>query len=188
MKKIGYARVSSRDQKLEIQVDRLKEVGCTEIFQEKMSGSVNSREELGKAIFRLQPGDQLVVCKLDRLGRSINHLVSTVNDLRTRGVEFVSLGESIDTSTTAGRLIFHLFAALAEFERELINERTKAGRDAAKAKGETGGRPHKLKGKVLEMFLGLAKDPKNKPSDICRFTKISLPTFYRYKKRLSAEQ
>src|SRR5262245_9529830 len=99
MRKIGYARVSSRDQKLELQVGQLQKYGCDEIFQEKMSGSINSREELAKAIFRLQAGDKLVVCKLDRLGRSITHLVATVNGLRKRGIEVVILNESVDIKT-----------------------------------------------------------------------------------------
>src|SRR5262245_22295564 len=183
MRKIGYARVSSRDQKLELQVGQLQKYGCDEIFQEKMSGSINSREELAKAMFGLQPGDKLVVCKLDRLGRSITHLVATVNDLRKRGIEFVSLNENIDTTTPTGRLFFHICAAFAEFERELINERTEAGRTAAKAKGETGGRPYKLRGKQLEMVLNLAKDPTNRMEDICKMAKISTATFYRYLRR-----
>jgi DNA invertase Pin-like site-specific DNA recombinase len=150
---------------------------------EKMSGSRNDRPEMYKAIDALKPGDRLVVWKLDRLGRSLNHLVSIVDDFRNRGIEFVSLNENIDTSTPSGRLFFHIMAALAEFERDLINERTEAGRQAAKEKGETGGRPQKLKGKGLEWVLELAKDPKNKPEDICRMAKISPATFYRYKKR-----
>lgn len=183
--RIGYARVSSRDQKLEIQSAALQKFGCEQVFMEKMSGARNDRPEMYKALSALKPGDKLIVWKLDRLGRSLNHLVTVVDDLRRRGIEFVSLNENIDTSTPSGRLFFHIMAALAEFERDLINERTEAGRNAAKAKGETGGRPQKLKGKGLEWVLNLAKDPQNKPEDICRMAKISPATFYRYKKKIA---
>ena len=141
-------------------------------------------KRLAKAIYGLQGGDKLVVCKLDRLGRSITHLVASVNDLRKRGIEFVSLNENIDTTTPTGRLFFHICAAFAEFERELINERTEAGRAAAKAKG--GGRPYKLRGKQPEMVLNLAKDPSNRMEDICKMAKISTATFYRYLRRAKA--
>jgi DNA invertase Pin-like site-specific DNA recombinase len=184
--RVGYARVSARDQKLEIQSQALEKYGCEEIFKEKVSGANKDRPELQRALERLKTGDLLVVWKLDRLGRSLNHLVSTIADLRSSGIEFVSLSENIDTTTSTGRLFFHIMAALAEFERELINERTEIGRAAAREKGETGGRPRKLKDKGLEMVLNLAKDPANKPEDICRMAKISIATFYRYKARVSA--
>jgi DNA invertase Pin-like site-specific DNA recombinase len=181
--RIGYARVSSRDQKLEIQSAALEKYGCDEIFKEKVSGAKKERPELQNALDRLSSGDKLVTYKLDRLGRSLNHLVSLINDLREKGIEFVSINENIDTSTSTGRLFFHIMAALAEFERELINERTEAGRAAAREKGETGGRPHKIKGKSLEMFMKLTSDPANTPQDVCTMLKISTATFYRIKAR-----
>jgi DNA invertase Pin-like site-specific DNA recombinase len=138
---IGYARVSSTDQNPELQHDALTAAGCKRIFTDKASGALREREALTAALDYLRPDDVLVVWKLDRLGRSLLHLVETVNALAERGIGFRSLKESIDTTTPTGRLVFHIFASLAEFEREMIRERAAAGRDAAKARGRTGGRP-----------------------------------------------
>jgi DNA invertase Pin-like site-specific DNA recombinase len=137
---IGYARVSTWDQTTEPQIAALEGAGCVKIFHETASGTKTDRPELAKALEYLRPGDTLVVWRLDRLGRSLQHLVSTVNDLHEQGIGFRSIHESIDTTTSAGKLIFHIFAALAEFERDLIVDRTKAGLAAAKARGSKPGR------------------------------------------------
>jgi DNA invertase Pin-like site-specific DNA recombinase len=146
MTRVGYARVSTRDQNLALQLDALQAAGCElrDIYTDKASGKLADRPGLVQCLRRLRAGDVLTVWKLDRLGRSVQHLVSTVSGLDARGVQFRSLTEGLDTSTNGGRLIFHIFAALAEFERGLIEERTQAGLEAARAKGRRGGRPHSL--------------------------------------------
>jgi DNA invertase Pin-like site-specific DNA recombinase len=137
---IGYARVSADDQHLDLQLDALKAAGCDRVFEEKASGALKERPELAKALEYLRPGDVLVIWKLDRLGRSLRHLVDTVAGLSERGVGLRSLKENIDTTTATGRLIFHIFAALAEFERDMLHERAEAGRAAARARGKLQGR------------------------------------------------
>lgn len=138
---VGYARVSTNDQDSALQLDALAAAGCTRVFEDTASGARSSRPELDQALDHLRTGDTLVVWRLDRLGRSLGHLIETVETLDRRGVGFRSICESIDTTTAGGRLVFHLFGALAEFERELILERTNAGLRAARARGRTGGRP-----------------------------------------------
>lgn len=138
---IGYARVSTHDQNPDLQTDALKAAGCDRVFVDQASGTRGDRPALTKALDHIRDGDTLVVWKLDRLGRSLRHLVDVVSQLETRGVGFKSLQESIDTTTPGGRLTFHLFASLAEFERDLISERTAAGLSAARARGRRGGRP-----------------------------------------------
>ena len=139
--KIGYARVSTKDQKLELQIDALKKAGCEKIYQDIASGAKTERPELNQMIDNIRPDDVLVIWKLDRLGRSLNHLISLVNDLIDKKVGLQSLNDPIDTTTPQGRLSFNLFASLAEFERDLIRERTNAGLSAARARGRMGGRP-----------------------------------------------
>jgi len=139
--KIGYARVSTLQQDEALQLDALRAAGCDRIFTDKASGKLESRPALDDLLSQARPGDSLVVWRLDRLGRSLRHLIDVVADLERRGVGFVSLTESLDTSTPGGRLLFHLMGALAQFERELIRERTLAGLAAARARGRTGGRP-----------------------------------------------
>ncbi len=139
--KIGYARVSTLDQDPALQHDTLTAAGCQRIFVDKASGKLESRPALDDLLEQVRPGDTVVVWRLDRLGRSLRHLLETVSALEHRGVAFVSLTENIDTSTPGGRLVFHVFGALAEFERDLIRERTQAGLAAARARGRVGGRP-----------------------------------------------
>ena len=138
---IGYARVSTQDQKLSSQRDALKKAGCERIYTDKISGASENRSGLDKAMDQLRPGDTLVVWKLDRLGRSLSHLVELVNNLKEREIGFRSLQENIDTTSGVGKLVFHIFASLAEFERDLIRERTIAGLNSARARGRLGGRP-----------------------------------------------
>lgn len=142
--KIGYARVSTQDQKLELQLDELNRFGCEIIFKEKLSGKNKIRPELSRMIEQLRAGDIVVVWKLDRLGRSLKDLIELVASFREKGVEFVSLKDGIDTGTATGRFTFNIFASLAEFEREIIRERTMAGLQAARARGKNGGRPKGL--------------------------------------------
>ena len=137
---VGYARISMADQSLAPQIDALKAAGCVEIFEDCVSGAKTDRPGLNEALDHLRSGDTLIVWKLDRLGRSMSHLIDTVRDLDQRGIGFRSLTEGIDTTTSGGTLVFHLFGALAQFERDLIRERTRAGLSAAAARGRKGGR------------------------------------------------
>src|SRR5437870_5635697 len=138
---LGYARVSTSDQNPDLQLDALKGAGCFRVFVDRASGALDERPELTKALDQLRPGDTLVVWKLDRLGRSLRHLIDTVAELQRRDVGFRSLQESIDTTTPGGKLVFHIFGALAEFERDIVRQRTLAGLAAARARGRAGGRP-----------------------------------------------
>jgi DNA invertase Pin-like site-specific DNA recombinase len=178
--KIGYARVSTVDQNLNLQMDALEKAGCEKIFTDTASGSLDSRRGLADAIEFCRAGDSLVVWKLDRLGRSLKHLIETVNQLQVKEVGFVSLQENVDTTTSGGKLVFHVFGALAEFERELVRERTRAGMQAARSRGKLGGRPKKLSKKQIKMAQGLMKDSSNNIKDICAALKISRATLYRY--------
>lgn len=148
--KIGYARVSTQDQKLELQLDALEQEGCERIYQEKKSGKNKERPELEQMLAHLRPGDIVVVWKLDRLGRSLKDLVSLMDEFRSKGVEFVSLKDGINTTTITGRFTFNIFASLSEFIRELIVENTMAGITAARARGKKGGRPAGLSPAAME--------------------------------------
>src|SRR5262249_20058657 len=152
---VGYARVSTQDQKTKLQLDALTQIGCQRVFTEKASGAQRERPQLQAALDYMRDGDTLVVWKLDRLARSLKQLIETVEALEQRGIGFRSLTESIDTTTSGGRLVFHIFAALAEFERSIIRERTKAGLDPARARGRTGGRPPALSDKDRAMVSAL---------------------------------
>lgn len=178
--KIGYARVSTIDQNLDLQIDALEKAGCEKIFTDTASGALDARKGLFDALEFCRAGDSLIVWKLDRLGRSLKHLIETVNLLQAKDVGFVSLQESVDTTTSGGKLVFHVFGALAEFERELIRERTRAGLAAARARGRLGGRPKKLSNKQIEMARKLMADPSNSIKEICATLKISRATLYRY--------
>lgn len=181
---VGYARVSTEDQELNLQRDALKHEGCTEdmIFVDKSSGSKTQRPGLDACLNTLQPGDTLVVWRLDRLGRSMPHLVHLVEDLRTRGVGFRSICDGeIDTTTASGELVFNIFSALAQFERRLIQERTRAGLAAARARGRTGGRkPITTKDPKVRMARRMYQDQEMGIEEICRTLQISRATFYRY--------
>ena len=177
---IGYARVSTTEQNLDLQTDALKRAGCEKIFTDRVTGARSERPGLDLTLPHLRKGDTLVVWKLDRLGRSIRHLIDTVGQLQEWKVGFRSLQDSIDTTTSGGKLVFHVFAALAEFERDLIRERTRAGLEAARARGKKGGRPPKLDQKKRAQALTLHKDKSNTIADICRTLRIGRSTLYRY--------
>jgi DNA invertase Pin-like site-specific DNA recombinase len=157
----------------------LQKAGCSKIFTDIASGAKSERKGLEEALNYVRKGDTLVVWRLDRLGRSLPHLITTMTDLEERGIGFKSLTENIDTTTSGGKLIFHIFGALAEFERNLIRERTQAGLAAARARGRKGGRPKALTGRQLSIAQSLYDDPKNSIADICRTLKISKVTLYR---------
>ena len=181
---IGYARVSTKEQNLDLQLDALKKASCEEIYFEKISGT-KDRPELDNALTYLRQGDTLVIWKLDRLGRSLRDLVNIVDRLYKRGVEFRSIQDGIDTKTPLGRYQFALFAALAEYEREMIVERTRAGLTAAKERGRVGGRKKGLSPevkKVAKAAATLYKKNENTVKEICDILDISKPTLYRYLK------
>jgi len=177
---IGYARVSTQDQNLDLQLDALDRAGCEKVFTDTASGAKAARPGLDQALSFARPGDTLVVWKLDRLGRSLRHLIDTIHALSERGVGFKSLQESIDTTTSGGKLVFHVFGALAEFERDLIRERTNAGLKAARARGRKGGRPKALNERQRQQARTLIKDTSHSIADICKTLKISRSTLYRY--------
>jgi DNA invertase Pin-like site-specific DNA recombinase len=179
---IGYARISTTDQTLDLQRDALEKAGCDQIFTDKVSGTKAERKGLTQALSHLRPGDTLVVWRLDRLGRSLRHLIDTVTSLNDRGVGFKSLQENIDTTTSGGKLVFHIFGALAEFEREIIRERTNAGLKSARTRGRVGGRPKILSTKEVQMLRNMAADKSLAVSDICKTLGIGRTTFYRYVK------
>jgi DNA invertase Pin-like site-specific DNA recombinase len=181
---LGYARVSTDDQDLSLQIDALEKHGITKslIFEDKLSGARTDRPGLSKCLDALQSGDVLVVWRLDRLGRSMRHLIALVEDLRGRGVGFRSLNEgAIDTTSASGELIFNIFSALAQFERRLIQERTRAGLAAARARGRRGGRPRLDSGQArVRTTKKLHGDKSITIDDICKTLNISRSTYYRY--------
>lgn len=186
--RVGYARVSTPDQNLALQQDALRQIGCETIFQDIVSGTQNTRTGLQEALSYVRKGDILIVWKLDRLGRSLKHLIEVINYLNTKKVGFQSLQEQIDTTTSGGKLIFHLFGALAEFERELIRERTKAGLQAARVRGRKGGRPSVMTKKKRSILQQLLNDSTNSINDICNTLQISRATFYRYQNSTKIEK
>jgi DNA invertase Pin-like site-specific DNA recombinase len=171
MPKIGYARVSTDDQNLDLQRDALKKSGCIEIYEEQASGKsalASTRPELTQCLKALRAGDTLSVWRLDRLGRSLTDLLKIIGDLEARKICFESLSEKIDTSSASGKLIFHVFASMAEFERNLIRERTRAGLDAARARGRVGGRKPKLSEQDVKEIRVLLKDPEIRMMDVAK--------------------
>jgi DNA invertase Pin-like site-specific DNA recombinase len=177
---IGYARVSTEDQHLHMQEDALKGAGCEEIYSDVASGVKTARPGLNTALSHLRKGDTLVVWKLDRLGRSLTHLIQTVKELSEKGIGFKCLQESIDTTTSGGQLIFHIFGALAQFERELIKERTHAGLKAARVRGRLGGRPVLLNSRQIKSMKAHYKKGDLSINEICKLFNITKPTLYRY--------
>jgi DNA invertase Pin-like site-specific DNA recombinase len=180
--RIGYARVSTDDQMLDLQLDALRGGGVDTIYQEHKSGKNTDRPELENCLKALRSGDALVVWRLDRLGRNLADLIRIVNELELRGVGFESLTEQIDTSSPTGKLVFHVFAALAEFEKNLIRERTMAGLKAARARGRHGGRPQKLSDKDIAMAKLLMADKSNDVSEIAKRFGVHRTTLYRLAK------
>lgn len=178
--RIGYARVSTDDQNLDLQRDALKQAGCRVIYEETGSGKIADRPELEQCRKALRPGDTLVVWRLDRLGRSLPDLVQIVADLERQGVGFQSITEQIETGNAAGKLQFHVFAALAVFERNLIRERTRAGLIAARARGRAGGRKPKLDAKQIRHIKVLLRDPSTRVSELARDYGVSRTTIYKH--------
>ncbi|MFD2616537.1 recombinase family protein [Terrilactibacillus laevilacticus] len=176
--KIGYARVSTHEQSLDLQLDALEKAGCKKIYQEKMSGMKDDRPQLNRLIEYAREGDVIVVYKLDRLGRSTKRLIELSQELQERGIELVSIRDSIDTTTAVGKAMFKMLAVLAEMERDLISERTRAGLESARARGRKGGRPKKDSSKV-EQALILYDTKKYTVKEIENMTGVSKATIYR---------
>lgn len=177
---VGYARVSTQDQNPALQLDALNGAGCEKVFTEKASGALRERPQLKAALDYMRSGDTLVVWKLDRLARSIKQLIETVEEMGERGIGLRSLTEAIDTTTAGGKLVFHVFAALAEFERGVIRERTKAGLEAARARGKLGGRPPALKSADLAAAKALLRDPEITVAEVAKRLGVVPSTLYRH--------
>lgn len=179
-KRIGYARVSTDDQKLDLQKDALTQGGCSDIYEEKVSGKTVDRPVLDYCRRALSAGDTLVVWRLDRLGRSLPDLVRIVSELEQAGIGFESITEKIETGSAAGKLVFHVFAALAEFERNIIRERTHAGLAAARARGRKGGRKPALDDKQVRAIKALLRDPDIQVVDVAKRYGVSRATIYKH--------
>jgi DNA invertase Pin-like site-specific DNA recombinase len=177
---IGYARVSTKEQNLDLQTDNLKQQGCEKIFIEKVSAASKQRPELEEALKYARKGDTFVVWKMDRLARSLKQLIETVESLAARDIGFLSITENIDTTSAGGKLIFHIFGALAEFEREIIRDRTKAGLEAARERNRFGGRPKVMGEKEIQMAKTMLKDPNINVVDIAKQLGVSTSTLYRH--------
>lgn len=177
--RVGYARVSRDEQNLDLQIDALKAAGCEKIYTDKIGGTTTDRVGLDDLLSYIRPEDVLVVWRLDRLGRTLKKLILMIEELSKRNIAFMSLRENIDTTTSGGRLIFHVFGALAEFEREIISERTKAGLKAAKARGRCGGRPRLMDQEKVRLARTLHNDKSITVGEICRSLGISKGTLYR---------
>src|SRR5215468_450147 len=188
---IGYARVSTTDQTLNLQKDALEKIGCSKIFTDTASGAKAERQGLQEALDYVREGDTLVVWRLDRLGRSLKHLIETITKLNNRNIGFKSITENIDTTTSGGKLVFHIFGALAEFERDIIKDRTRAGLTAARARGRLGGRP---KAKTLDnpkkvaLAQSLYENEDNTIDEICKTLNVSRATLYRYIKTKATDK
>lgn len=187
-RRIGYARVSTADQDLTPQLDILNAKGCDPIYSEHASGKKADRAELANALKALRGDDTLVVWRLDRLGRSLPDLIATINELARRGIAFESITEAIDTTTAAGKLVFNIFASLAEFERHLISERTRAGLAAGRARGRMGGRPPALTPKQLREARLLLTDPEATVTAVAERYEVSRSTLYKGLRELAAKE
>lgn len=176
---IGYARVSTQEQDLQMQIDELTKAGCFEIFEEKVTGSKKDRPALNEMLKMLREGDRVVVYKLDRISRSTKHLIELADLFESKGVEFVSIHDNIDTTTAMGRFFFRVMASIAELERDITIERTKSGLAAARARGRKGGRPP-VDGKKISTALKMYESKEYSISEITESTGISAPTLYRY--------
>lgn len=185
---IGYARVSTQDQNPEYQVDALEKAGCEQIFQEKVTGKMKERPELSQCLRMLRKGDTLIVWKLDRLARSLKDLVEIIQDLNEREVGFKSLTESIDTTSSGGRLVFHIFGALAEFEHSLIRERTIAGLEAARARGRKGGRKPSMSDSDIRKAAAMLSDPNITKKEVAKHFGVSRTTLNASLQRLASRR
>jgi len=177
---IGYARISTQEQSPDLQLDALQQAGCKKILEEKVSGAKRDRPQLAEALKYMRSGDVLVVWKLDRLARSLKQLIETVENLEKQGIGFRSLTENIDTTSPSGKLVFHLFGALAEFERAIIKERTMAGLASAKARGRVGGRPRALSTKDVTKAKAMLRDSNLTVQEVADTFGVSLSTLYTY--------
>ena len=177
--RFGYARVSKTEQHIELQIDALRKYGVDEIFEEKISSRKLSRPKLQELLGKLRPGDTLVVWRLDRLGRTVKQLIALAEDFEAKGINFVSLQENLDTTTATGKFTFHLFCSMAQMERDVISERTKAGLDAARARGRNGGRTP-VDSKTIEKALKMYKSDEFSIKEILETTGISKTTLYKY--------
>jgi len=185
--KFGYARVSTKDQNLNLQIEALEKAGCEKIFNEKISGSTKNRPELDKMIAHLRKNDVLFVWRLDRLGRSLKNIIDLVLSLSEKGVVIKGISDGVDTSTSSGRLFLNIMASLAEYERELIKERTNAGLQSARARGRTGGRPKGYTKETIAKLLimrSVYKDKSKTPEEVYKPLGLTRATFYRYSKIL----
>lgn len=178
--KVGYARVSKQDQRLESQRELLEADDCRRVFEEKVTSRQENRPQLKAAMDYCREEDVLVVARLDRLGRSLRELIDLVGELEVRGIGFRSLKESLDTTTPGGRLVFHVFGALAEFEREIIRERTMAGLESARARGKHGGRPRALDENKAKLARRLKAEGEHSVEEICEMLGVGRSTLYRY--------
>jgi DNA invertase Pin-like site-specific DNA recombinase len=185
--KIGYARVSTKDQNLDLQIEALEKAGCEEIYQEKISGSTKNRPELDKMIEQFREGDELYVWRLGRLGRSLKNIIDLVLSLSDKGIIIKGITDGVDTSTMNGRLFLNIMASLSEYERELIRERTNAGLQSARARGRLGGRPKGYTQETISKLLllrNIYKDVAKRPEEIYKPFGLTRATFYRYAKIL----
>jgi DNA invertase Pin-like site-specific DNA recombinase len=178
--KIGYTRISTHHQGAESQTKQLNDAGCTRIYEDVFSGRTKERPKLNKMMDALRKGDMVIVWKLDRLGRSLKDLIEIIEQFKSMGVHFRSLSENIDTTSAAGELVFHIIGAMAQFERNLISERTKAGLSAARARGKVGGRKQKLSDSDIAKAKAMTSDKSVSISEIAKHFGISRPTLYKY--------